>query len=81
VTARRSLLTIWRWPVLFAALSVVGLLSALLGQEGLWLPLSWIALAAPLVAAGVCIHRRSAPSASPRLRGEGRGEGEPPQGR
>ena len=65
MTARRSLLTIWRWPALLAALSVVGLLSALLGQEGLWLPLSWIALATPLVVVGVCIHRRRANSSSP----------------
>ena len=58
MSARRSLLTIWRWPALLAALSIVGLLSALLGQEGVWLPVSWIALATPLVVAGACIGRR-----------------------
>jgi len=58
MSARRSLTRIWRWPALLAALSIVGLLSALLGQEGVWLLLSWIALATPLVVAGVCIGRR-----------------------
>jgi hypothetical protein len=42
---------VWRWPVLLALLTVFGLLSALLGQHGIWLWLSWVALAAlPAVA-------------------------------
>ncbi|MBR0843061.1 hypothetical protein JQ607_22890 [Bradyrhizobium liaoningense] len=57
MTGRRSLVLIWRWPALLAVLSIVGLLSALLGQTGLWLPLSWIALAAPLAVAAICIGR------------------------
>ncbi len=35
---------VWRWPVLMAGLSLFGLLSALLGQGGVWWILSWIAL-------------------------------------
>ncbi|MBW7969246.1 hypothetical protein [Bradyrhizobium sp. BR 10289] len=53
----RSPSLIWRWPALLACFSILGLLSALLGQTGLWLPLSWIALAVPLVVAAVCIVR------------------------
>jgi hypothetical protein len=46
---RRSLGRIWRWPALLAVLTVLGLLSALIGQTGFWWTFSWIALAAPLV--------------------------------
>lgn len=58
MTSHRSLGLIWRWPTLLAALSIFGLLSALLGQTGVWLPLSWGALAIPLVVAAICIIRR-----------------------
>jgi hypothetical protein len=58
MTSHRSLGLIWRWPALLAALSIFGLLSALLGQTGVWLPLSWGALAIPLVVAAICIIRR-----------------------
>ena len=57
MTGRRSLALIWRWPSLLAVLSIFGLLSALLGQTGFWLPLSWMALAAPLAVAAICIVR------------------------
>ncbi|MGY8632459.1 hypothetical protein RAD15_08170 [Bradyrhizobium sp. 14AA] len=57
MTSRRSLVLIWRWPVLLAGSSLFGLLSALLGQTGLWLPMSWIALATPLAVAAICIGR------------------------
>jgi uncharacterized membrane protein YbaN (DUF454 family) len=53
----RSPSLIWRWPALLAALSIFGLLSALLGQTGIWLPLSWIALTVPLAVAAICIVR------------------------
>jgi len=53
----RSLSLIWRWPALLALLSIFGLLSALLGQTGLWLPLSWGALTLPLAVAAICIVR------------------------
>jgi len=39
---------IWLWPAAIAVLTMFGLLSALLGQSGLWWVLSWIALAVPL---------------------------------
>jgi len=57
MTGHRSLGLIWRWPVLLAALSVFGLLAALIGQTGIWLPLSWIALTIPLAVAAICIVR------------------------
>ncbi|RTL52872.1 MAG: hypothetical protein EKK40_06900 [Bradyrhizobiaceae bacterium] len=57
MTARRSFNMIWRWPAALAALVMFGLLSALLGQGGIWWPLSWIALAVPLAVIAVCIWR------------------------
>ncbi|WP_342735103.1 hypothetical protein [Bradyrhizobium sp. B117] len=60
MSGRRSLALIWRWPSLLAVSSIFGLLSALLGQTDFWLPLSWIALAAPLAVAAVCIGRSRA---------------------
>jgi hypothetical protein len=50
VTTRRSRVQIWRWPALIAALTVFGLLAALLGHGGIWWGVSWISLATPLVA-------------------------------
>ena len=46
---RRSLVEVWRWPIVIAILTTAGLLSALLGQRGAWLPISWTLLAIPLV--------------------------------
>ena len=46
--SRQSFGRIWRWPSLLAGLISFGLLSALLGQGGIWWALSWIALALPL---------------------------------
>jgi hypothetical protein len=57
MTIHRSSGLIWRWPALLAALSIFGLLSALLGQTGVWLLVSWVALAAPLAVAAICIGR------------------------
>jgi hypothetical protein len=51
VTTRRSQLQIWRWPALIAALTLFGLLAALLGHGGIWWGLSWAALAVPLIVA------------------------------
>jgi hypothetical protein len=51
VRTRRSQLRIWRWPAIIAALTVFGLLAALLGHGGIWWGLSWAALATPLVVA------------------------------
>lgn len=39
----------WGWPIGLAMLTLLGLLSALIGEGGLWWDLSWIALAAPLL--------------------------------
>lgn len=51
---------IWRWPTVIAVLSIFGLLSALLGQGGIWWPLSWIALSIPLlVIVRCCVKMRN----------------------
>lgn len=63
MTTHHSSWMIWRWPLLLATLVVFGLLSALLGQGGIWWVLSWIALAIPLVLIVVCIVRRRRASA------------------
>jgi hypothetical protein len=49
MSARRSSMQVWRWPVVLAVLTVSGLFSALLGQSGVWLPLSWLLLGIPLL--------------------------------
>jgi dolichyl-phosphate-mannose--protein O-mannosyl transferase len=49
---------IWRWPLVLAGLTTFGLVSALLGQSGIWWGLSWIALSIPLVVIVACLHRR-----------------------
>jgi hypothetical protein len=51
--SRHSFGRIWRWPAALAALTLFGLLSALLGQGGIWWVLSWIALSMPLVTAAI----------------------------
>jgi len=48
-STHRSFVRIWRWPAVLAASTTAGLLSALLGQRGAWLPMSWTLLAVPLV--------------------------------
>ena len=55
--ARRG--SVWRWPILLAMVTIFGLLSALLGQGGVWWVLSWIALATPLAVTARYLWRRS----------------------
>jgi hypothetical protein len=58
MSARRNVgWALWRWPVVMAVLSFVGLLSALLGEGGAWWWLSWTALAIPLVVIALGIGR------------------------
>jgi hypothetical protein len=57
-TSRNRSARIWRWPAALALLTTFGLLSALLGQGGLWWALSWATLATPIVVTLVCIQRR-----------------------
>lgn len=42
--------TVWTWPLVLGALTLVGLLAALLG-DGAWDAVSWLALGAPVAAA------------------------------
>jgi hypothetical protein len=44
-------------PLAVAALTLFGLFSALLGQTGAWLALSWAALSAPLAIVAICVKR------------------------
>jgi hypothetical protein len=53
-----KLSAVWRWPLLLAVLTVVGLVSALLGEGGVWWGLSWVALAIPLAVMVFCVVRR-----------------------
>ena len=52
-----GLSAVWRWPLVLAGLTLFGLLSALLGEGGVWWVLSWIALAVPLLAIVYCCVR------------------------
>ena len=49
---------VWRWPLALSVLTLVGLVSALLGEGGVWWGLSWIALAIPLGVMAFCVARR-----------------------
>jgi hypothetical protein len=50
--------TVWSWPLVLAVLMLFGLLSALLGEGGLWWVLSWLALSVPLMVIAYCVIRR-----------------------
>lgn len=53
----------WGWPIGLAALTLFGLLSALIGEGGIWWRLSWAALAAPLLV--IAHHLRRARKGRP----------------
>ncbi len=59
--SHHSFAQIWRWPSLLAALIAFGLLSALIGQGGVWWMLSWTALATPLAVIVISLQRRRRP--------------------
>lgn len=51
------MMRIWRWPVLIAAISAVGLIAGLISEgAGDWL--SWLALSVPVMIALHGLHRR-----------------------
>ncbi|WEQ51796.1 hypothetical protein LV478_14985 [Komagataeibacter oboediens] len=56
VTPRPSV-AVWPWPIALGLLTIFGLLSALLGQHGIWLALSWVALSIPLIVTVACVLR------------------------
>lgn len=39
----------WRWPIALGALTVAGLIVALIGEGMPWWPAAWAALSIPLV--------------------------------
>jgi hypothetical protein len=53
---------VWRWPLWIGIASLVGLVSALLG-DGIWDLLSWVTLALPVLIAGLAWRRVRLPSA------------------
>lgn len=57
VSASRHSVTVWPWPIALGLLTAFGLLSALLGQHGVWLALSWAALSIPLIVTVICLIR------------------------
>jgi hypothetical protein len=46
----RTWLQVFAWPIALAAITCVGLVAALLGGDGVWRWLSWVALAIPIAA-------------------------------
>ena len=57
VVTPRSSVVVWPWPIALGLLTTFGLLSALLGQHGVWLVLSWAALSIPLIVMLACLLR------------------------
>lgn len=57
VSASRPSASVWPWPIALGLLTIFGLLSALLGQHGIWLALSWAALSIPLIVTVACLFK------------------------
>ncbi|MDT8872951.1 hypothetical protein RAA17_25735 [Komagataeibacter rhaeticus] len=57
VPTTRHPVAVWPWPIALGLLTTFGLLSALLGQHGVWLVLSWAALSIPLIVTVICLIR------------------------
>jgi hypothetical protein len=49
MTVTRATARQWTSPAALAVITVAGLLSALIGEGGIWWVLSWLALAVPCV--------------------------------
>lgn len=58
---KRNLWRVFRWPLALTVLSLVGLISALVG-DGPWDALSWFALGVPLVVILAALARARRPS-------------------
>lgn len=52
---------VWSIPILLAVLSLIGLLSALLGEHLAWKALAWVTLAVPVAVSlwYTCLRRRT----------------------
>ncbi|RFD19511.1 hypothetical protein DY926_10955 [Komagataeibacter melaceti] len=57
VPTTRHPVAVWPWPIALGLLTIFGLLSALLGQHGVWLALSWAALSIPLIVTVACLFK------------------------
>lgn len=64
----------WGWPLGLALLTLFGLMSALLGEGGIWWVLSWIALGLPLLVALRHILRARHSQAERAIRSDDRGQ-------
>ena len=60
MTPASKRLKVWRAPLALAALTLFGLVSALLGEEEVWKALAWISLGVP-VAVGLWLARPRRP--------------------
>jgi hypothetical protein len=58
MTSRR---TLWMIPALLALVTLLGLLAALIGEGGIWWPLSWATLTVPCVCSLYCLVRGLVP--------------------
>ena len=58
---RQTLLQIFAWPLVIGALSTIGLVSALVGDD-IWDAVSWLTLLIPIVLYGFFTARRRQPS-------------------
>ena len=47
----------WAIPALLALVTLFGLLAALVGEGGIWWPLSWVTLAVPCMCSGYYLVR------------------------
>lgn len=54
---RRRPVADWPWPIALGMFTLFGLFSALLGQHGIWLALSWCSLSIPLIVTVLCLLR------------------------
>lgn len=64
----------WGWPIGLALLTLLGLVSALLGEGGIWWVLSWIALGLPLLVALRHILRARLSRSGPAIFSDDRGQ-------
>lgn len=64
VKSKAGALKIWTYPIVLAIVTILGLLSALLGEGGIWWPVSWVALATPLAAIAISLLKQRRPSAA-----------------
>lgn len=58
---QRRFRRVWLWPLVLTIASLIGLVSALVG-DGVWDVLSWLTLAAPIAVIGVATRGSRSPT-------------------